>query len=906
MANKLNVYFPMNNLNPQGWISEFITPILSKTGPNRGYLSNLFYNNYITERDPSQKELIKILKQALGTDYFKKFRDTRFDLALFKEEKMLFLNGNHLDLFEVDETLKGKDIEDAELQRYILFMSTIKPYQLAFLQPYLKLYYGYRENKNQDFSWIEFPFSQFYDLDFILSEKTHARAEGSGITNVKVRNKFNIATQVNSDISISYTFGSMKILTQEMNSAGRGLKGAQTEFPHGFSFAKLAANLDVNKEIIKLEYGYKAANGFDKYIDPSLKTIIEKKEKKVYLLNKVGHDFKFDEKGIIELTVKYMNFHDSTVLLNNNIAIPSNKPENESKLDLSLNYGQALKNYNLAKKQISEIEVQIRETKTSLENKTISKLESDQKSATIKDLTEKLAKTSKTFNLLKRSLKADLTTVFLDQIKAQGQLFSINFNTTNKNNVFNINTTINLIHPENGNFIPITTIPSTYDTDTFKKNTKLQKLYKDNKPGTDELLNRVFARIFNAPYDEKEKTSSYGNIMFFPLKALLCAGYSFLDEEEQKEIPYMIFGNTLMKVGDKLCSINIGDLLVESGVFQKWYYNKFYKKDKLEYSFNSFMTDIINDLVPEVLYRNRVGFDDKAPTTAVKQTQFYLKGQVSDQLKNDLRIKGDTTDLKKLSELLSKNPTNKPLPVIYYGQLTNKTTQIASPIFSSGGISEFSFNEIQDSRKGILHIKVGSDGGMMTSIDFKQMDLKYIRSALAAEALTDKASRYFLALYQLGINMMGNNIFSYDSVVCVPSNPLGIDSEVYDPGIAGYYKVKETNDSFDATNKYTTTATADWTFSPKLDDREKTKTSAEPIASVKITDSIPASVNDPINYVIELIENDAMAIINAELQKLKKPEKKTAEKAKKDNSPKPAPLNNVDIKESFGSKSQPV
>jgi hypothetical protein len=59
-------------------------------------------------------------------------------------------------------------------------------------------------------------------------------------------------------------------------------------------------------------------------------------------------------------------------------------------------------------------------------------------------------------------------------------------------------------------------------------------------------------------------------------------------------------------------------------------------------------------------------------------------------------------------------------------------------------------------------------------------------------------------------------------------------------------------------------------------------------------------MTDPVNYVVELLENDAYAIINAQLQRFTKPEKKSSEKAKKDKNPKQTPANNVDRSEKLG------
>jgi hypothetical protein len=912
MSTKLNVFFPIANLNPQGWISEFITPVLIKTDKNRDILSNLFYNSTFEESDPIQRELLGNLRAAFGSgDSYTKFINERAKVGRENEEKMAFLNGNLLDLFEVDETLKGPQVTDEELQKYIKFMTTAKPYELSFLQPYLKLSYGYRENGKQEFTWIDFPFTQKYDLDYILSERTHGRVEGSGITNVTVENKFNLATQINSQANISYTFGSMKILTQELNSNGTKAEG-KSDLPYGFSFTKLIANLNFTKEAIRLEYGKKVSDGLEKISgNQEIKSIIERREKKVILLSKFRHSFKFDNNGVITLTGEYYNFHDASMYSVNNISIPSYTPRNIQKLNLKKDYGDMLVKYNVLKNEIDLLENQLLEVKKSEESKKIDKFESEQKSARVKDITAKLSQSNKTINLLKRSLKQDLTTVLLDQIKTQGQLFSVNFNTFKDENSFKIDTTINLIHPSNGDFLPVVKVPQeAYNTDSLRSNPSLKDWVE--KTGELKTLSKMFAKIFNSPYNEKAVTSKYGNIMFFPLKALFSAAYSFLDDKtnelgqsEKEKIPYMLFGNVLMKIGDKYCSINIGDLLIESGTFQKWYYEKFYKKDRMEYSFGALISDIITDLVPEALYRNRVGFDDKAPTSAIKQTQFYLINKIDEELKQKLYMSGDVDNLKKLSSLISKNPSSSPKPLIYYGQLNNKSTQVPSPIFSKYGNSKFDFKEEDDSKIGIMHIKIGSDGGIVTDVGFVAQDFSKIRTALALESLADKSSRYFFFYYQLDIEMLGNNLFGYDAMVCVPSNPLGIDTEINDPGIAGYYKVKETKDTFDMNNQYTTTAVADWIFSPKNGSEERASIAVTPSVQVKIYDHLPHSINDPIKYLVQVIENDPISVINSQLQNFTEVKKTTSEKAKKDKTLAASPTK-LDRQENLQNKKTPI
>lgn len=897
---KINVYFPIVNLNPQGWISQFITPILSKTVPNRSGLANLFYDTIINVENLQHLEKIGFSDKDIGNFITRR--------SSIEEDKMIFLNGNFLDRFEVEEPLRESTLEEKELAIYTKFMSTIKPHQQAFLQPYIKLQYGYRNNKKEEFTWVDFPFTQKYDIDFILGPGK-PRSEGSGITNVSTENQLNIATHINSQIRINFLFGNMQILTQEMNEDGIPTeKNTNKKFPYGFSFLKLASNFDFNKEIIRLEYGRKVAPGFEEEIAGGegqlLRSVIEKREKKVFLLSKTKHDFSFDEKGVIELSVYYNNFHDERMGLANNVAIPSPTPANSQALDLPITYGNFLVKYKELMQQTKVLEEKIQQTMKTDESQVLSKSKQEERNVTISKLNEDLAAANKNLNLIKRSLKPSLSTIFIDKIKSQGQLFAVSFKTTKDKKVFKVETFISLIHPESGDFSKIYSYEDSYDMDQFLTRTPVPKGYESNNKKLEEDLTKTYARIFNSPYDYKEKENTdknYGHIMFFPLKALFSVAYSFLDEEEKKEIPYMLFGNVLLKVGAKMVSVNIGDLLIETETFQKWYYEKFFRKDRLDYPFGVFIRDIMLDLVPEALHRNRTGFDDRSPTSAVKEVQYYLLDEPSEKLKQYVYIRNNLDDLKELSKMLSRIPTSNPKPIIYFGQINNQTTQVPSPLFSNLGVSEFKFNEEEDAKKGIPHIKIGADGGFFTKVGFSAQDFSKIRTAMALESLADKASRYFFFYYQLSIESMGTNMFNYDSVVCVPSNPLGGDSQENDTGVAGYYKVINISDNIDANNYYTSTSRADWVFNPKYADREKDKMVKAPSSDMIIKDRVDCSINDPKNYIEEVLENDVNTIINAQAQNMPQQDKK--EEAKKDNEKKPEKIEmKVDKEEKFGTK----
>lgn len=877
----LNIYFPINNLNPQGWISEFITPIIKKTGQNRSSEAVIFY-------DRPNEETIKILNKAkIPDEKIKQFVDTRNKV---NEDKMIFLNGGLHDILEVDAKYRDSTLTEKELKQYTLFMSTIKPYQAAFLQHYIRLQYGFRKNKNEEFKFIDLPFTQHVDTKFILSPAKN-KSEGAGIVSVSTDNKLNIVTHLTSEIRISFVFSNLKYLSREINERGEEVseEANKEKFPYGFSFMKVLENINTDKEILRLEYGRKVSRGFVEAMNSSdlkrqlgsdldaqaLADIIERKEKKVYLLNKFSNSFSFDENGFINIDVSYYNFHDTALNSINNVIVPTNIniiKENKENLEI-------IKKYNVLKQKIIELEEKLTSLKKEKEIAKKDKFTSEQETALIKDITDELGRTNKTFNLLKRSLKPSLTTVFLDKIKEQFQMFAINFNTNKEDKKFIINTNIFAVEPNDGTFLKIFDYSSQYDVNEYLKSPKLFNTQSDDPQ---DLLTRVFSRIFNSPYDATKTTKRYGNITFFPLKALFSAAYSFLSEDEKKQVPHILFGNVLMKVGEQVCSVNIGDLLIETSIFQKWYYDKIFRKDRLEYSFGAFVVDIINDLVPEVIYRNRVGFDDKAPLVAIRKIEYYLQtSPIPQNLKNKLYVSDNKDNLLTFAKFLSRNPTTDPKPLLYLTQVNNASSQITSPIFTNLGNSVFNFNEFEDSKRGIPHIKIGADGGSVLSVNFNSSDFPKIRTAFAMESLADKASRYFVFYYQLSLNMIGNNMFNYDSVICVPSSPLGIDTEKYNIGINGYYKVKSYQDSISSDN-YTTSATADWVHSPKISNREKKQETPTAVSDKIILDFISSDVNKPINYITELLQNDANTIINSELQKMLSPEKTKDQEVKKD------------------------
>lgn len=846
-------FFPTTNLNPQGWITDFITPFIKRTNI-RSDEASIFYDKILT------KDAAKRLQKNFNNESL--YRDFLTRRNSIKDENILSINGNFIDFIDTDITFKDSRLTKEENAKYIKFMSNIKPHQLAFLQPYMRLSYGYKKDKKDaKYTFVEFPFSQIFDEQFVLNgRQDFVRGEGCGIKNISVTNKFNYVTRVSGVITINFFFANMALLTREINASGYPTSRDQNisdGLIYGFNFLKLLANVNPSEEIIRLEYGRRVSDGFVEFVDNldyDLKSIIEKREKKVYYMIKQEHTFDFQQNGNISLGVKFIDFPMVSMLTKNVIFFPD--PTEFMGNDLFLSRA---KNLRLQKEEL-ERTIQLKEEKIEEASKAGIASEISENLKTTIEKSKTLSEINRQLVTVETQLKDNSITLFIDKIKDQGQLFSVNFNSRKDKDVFNLNTKFFLVQPTNGNFLEIFEVNQQYDLNDYASAAAKNQKASETKLKQD--YEKIFRQIFNLPADQTEEESKkrFGNFMFFPLKSLITAALSFLSEDERKKIPQILLGNVYIPIGEAICSINIGDLLVERDTFQKWYYKNCLNKDTAtsKYSFGAFLSDIMSSLIPEIIYRNKTdNYINNASPSEILNTSFYLNDDnISEDDKRLLYLDDNIGNLEKYGKRVTVSADfNHNIPLIYFSQKNSLSSMLPLP----GAINrpgEFIFNEIDDIKRGVMHIKIGADGGMIKNVSFNAGD-NPIRSVYAYEAMANNAQKSGLIFYySLNLTMFGNNLFPYNQLICVPFKTLGLVSRENDPGISGYYSVTSTTDSLDQSLNYTTNANCNWVYAPKNDKiPEPSKVRIpDPLENKKIEDTIrpdTARINF-INYINKL------------------------------------------------------
>jgi len=903
MANteEFNLFFPFNELNPEGWLNDFITPQIMRNKESVAY--SLLYNDFSKIIDNSAEPIKTILEKEKLFEAFLNANKNKFK----NEEKFVFLNGKYSDILENNIStghLAASNRDD--LKDYILFMNGIKPFQMAFIQPYVKLYYGWKDNpknKNEQFKFVEFPFSQYFELDKILSNP-NAFMEGSGIKNVTNDIQFNLGTKKNCNISISYFFSNMNILTRKIP-----MKEGEPEPKYGFSFMKLFSNIGIKKEVLKLEYGY--------YVDPGLEhqhqiplkicNYINTREVKKFGLLKTSHNFKFNKEGGVDISVTYVNLAEAFLDSDNNITIPADSSSNKQLINelkaKSAGAVTLLSEYNQNK-------LKLEETKEKIENLLLYQIKDAEKVKKGQDSIEDLQKTkkkrlenlrnleteiSKNLSLVKRQLVPYFKDVFVKTLQNNFDLYSISFNTKKDDKLksYSLNASLNLISPDDGREIKFCDLASKeYKLDDFFRKDTIPENVKNKMEG---ILNR----LFNTPREHINSDKRSGHIVFFPLRALIRAAYQMINEEvnqEQLYVPTILFGNLTARVYDKTYNINAGNILIELNYFQRWMHNKFYNKGFVDISFGHFVKELIDDLVPEVLYRNKTYPQNTTRITVQDfNPSFYIK-KTWNNTNSKWFLEHTDPNSAFMAEFASNIRNNfyddkNSEPLIVYSKLNISTLkETTANNFSVSNTRELQLNEAEDAKNGIPHLIIGSDGGMFLSADFQQIDLKGLRSGIALQAMTDENSSYFFYQYSLSAETFGSSIFNHGSIICIPTPPLGLAGSEYDIGIVGYYKVKGLKDSIDANGSYKSVVSGDWFWSGGRYGKNGKPTTENDNKGQKLSqilDYIPADTYDPASYIDLLIKTDIKTLTNFGLNTNKQKTKGNKNKPKEPNVKKP-------------------
>ena len=332
----------------------------------------------------------------------------------------------------------------------------------------------------------------------------------------------------------------------------------------------------------------------------------------------------------------------------------------------------------------------------------------------------------------------------------------------------------------------------------------------------------------------------YGNITFFPLKALVAAAIDFtLDEkEDEKDFPIICLGNILTDSMGKEYFTNLGDLLVDIDFFKEWLYKSFIDIEKIDPTLDDFMNAIFESLVPSVLGAG-LGHYTKGNHGFIGRQVYELsedalkeKDLFQDLISNDKNEREKAQN--KLADLVKrpakKSEVKRPL-VIYYQESLNNPQDIKQA--KSAFLKNFgkrNFNKKQDYTDGIYHVLMGQNSGIVKGINFSYINDPALNTLFSMRNPNHLVA-YLRYSYEASVEFVGNDLFfGKTAYFAIPKNQFNVSQsgltlrkpskDVF--GLSGYYQISKTTDRI-SMGEYTTSVTAKNMFSPVVEEEKLKK-----------------------------------------------------------------------------------
>jgi hypothetical protein len=286
-------------------------------------------------------------------------------------------------------------------------------------------------------------------------------------------------------------------------------------------------------------------------------------------------------------------------------------------------------------------------------------------------------------------------------------------------------------------------------------------------------------------------------------------------------------GSKYTAIGDdtKVFYVSLADIPISLNLFTNFLFEKIIKTHRETYPFGVFIKDIISELVfpaisPTYLGRSKaangysttnnthIRFSTLNLTVPLETT--YANANEEDKKDPLLKFpinfnKSSGLTYPSLDQQAINNLKNLNLRL----NKSNNSTIDYFIIFCSSQFPANLYNGIEkdDNEKGIFHFRLGTDSGIIKSINFSKTDSPFYREALAHQEGMQNA-HMLRQVYDAEIKLFGNNIYRPGDIIYIESvySIPGREVELEVLNIDGYYMITKINTSF-SENIFETTLT---------------------------------------------------------------------------------------------------
>ena len=744
----------------------------------------------------------------------------------FKEQCYLLWNWSTLTKANVSATYENMAVIEGEPSDVInklvsqpgldrLFQ--LKPFENAALVPLIRLYkttYGDSES-TQEIKFNNILSNQA--VESIMQSK-YGRGDGIGIKGVSYDLQGASSTggaalvkKGVTQVDITFAFQNLEMLVQRegggpalidlvtfppgstTKKAPKCAEGSQIDFTNVFDAGKFA---------IKLVYGY--ATPDSSAVDQDLKSIIENSATTL-LLNLQRHELDFKQDGTVELKCQYMGYSDSMM----------NRPEADI-FYLGAERDEYLTN---KKKEVDSATEQLNQAKKELKDAEASKDDGDIEMAQdqinkIKDEGKKLEEEQKEAG---EDNKIFVYQRLMQALYDSGKIFLLDLDEDQ------VNSYLDEIAALNGN--------APGDDSSVEEESGILDDIGDAIGSAADAVGEALGSAVDAVSDffsgeEEEAKQSSGPTTTDPqkadvsdLKAQVEGADTVADLQEnlgenkstapkdadKVRINYMYYGDLLNVVFGVLSTnpeaatlkpmlgpiafndpksgqsiiASLADVPISLNKFLEWFNKNVVAQGRQEYLLEDFVRDTIKDLIHAALGEGcfpGTGYPAPEPNVTVSSIPVAKSGG-SSKIPMNSRVNVD--------QISVSGPTSY--------QDANKLDQYIYIYAYTFGLSNLNGDRDADHKRGIYHLQVGADRGLVKKIGFSRIDDAKLAASRATSVKCDL--RHLRENYKANVDMVGNSLFKPGQTIYInPTLSGGPDPQLTQTvadalGLGGYYTV---------------------------------------------------------------------------------------------------------------------
>lgn len=693
----------------------------------------------------------------------------------------------------------------------------LKPFENSSLTPLIKLFkttYGNSE-KTEEIKFRSVLSKE--SIDQITSTR-FGRGDGIGIKSVTYDlqggSETGGAALVKKGVTaveVTFVFQNLEMLVQRdgngpalidlvtfppassQKSAPKCAEGSSIDFTNVFDAAKFA---------IKLVYGYAVPN--NSIIDQDLKDIIDI-SRTTLLLNLQRHELDFKQDGTIELKCQYMGYTDAMmnrpeadILFINENRDPNinEKVRDVDSVKLELDQAKEDKkagvSENLPEDDIGEIDDQIADLSEELKD-----LQKAQKERGEQD---RVFAYQRFLNEIYNSGKVYFVELDEDQVEqhlkeisaeeaAEATISAQNSGITEKP----VDNSVDI--SSKANATPAAVAIAQQEKQEGKVS-KLPMLPDPQKAGIDDLKEGIedatseddldkfqeeLGDIVKANASTKRKNPGDVRINYVYYGDLLDVAFAVLKKNPEADTLRPMVGPIAYndpKSGQSTIA-NLADIPISLNKFLEWFNKNVVAQSRQEYLLEDFVRDTIKDLIHAALGENcfpGTGYPSPEPSVTIASIPLAKTGGES------IIPIGPRTNIKQIKS---------PGPIHYKD--ANKIDQYAYIYAYTFGMSNLTGDRDKDHAKGIYHLQVGADRGLVKQVSFSRIDDPKLAASRATSVKCDL--RHLRENYKVNVTMIGNSLFKPGQTIYInPSLAGGSDPQltanVADAlGLGGYYTV---------------------------------------------------------------------------------------------------------------------